>query len=191
VGPVKNGSQHVKFICKNTFLLAVDHFHRSNQKVPLFCYMKATSLMQNKQCKNSIDTPPPSCLRHCRSFAKPPKQVQVVCECILVIRGYKEISWKSAKGMMSEGNFLRSLMEMDCDSIIASQVKTVKGKPTSILLIFLMLFFDPSSLKQLMKYLATKRKSTHRNSDASTLSYCIPSLPKEPQHQFGGDASHQ
>ncbi|TRY94050.1 hypothetical protein DNTS_011956 [Danionella cerebrum] len=61
-----------------------------------------------------------------RSFAKPPKQVQVVCECILVIRGYKEISWKTAKGMMSEGNFLRSLMEMDCDSINHSQVKTVK-----------------------------------------------------------------
>ncbi|XP_066546047.1 dynein axonemal heavy chain 10 [Amia ocellicauda] len=62
-----------------------------------------------------------------RSFAKPPKQVQVVCECILVMRGYKEISWKSAKGMMSEANFLRSLMEMDCDGIGTSQVKTVRG----------------------------------------------------------------
>nr|XP_015221526.1 PREDICTED: dynein heavy chain 10, axonemal [Lepisosteus oculatus] len=62
-----------------------------------------------------------------RSFAKPPKQVQVVCECILVMRGYKEISWKSAKGMMSEANFLRSLMEMDCDGISAGQVKVVRG----------------------------------------------------------------
>uniref|UniRef100_A0A3Q1G9E8 Dynein axonemal heavy chain 10 n=1 Tax=Acanthochromis polyacanthus TaxID=80966 RepID=A0A3Q1G9E8_9TELE len=60
------------------------------------------------------------------SFAKPPKQVQVVCECILVLRGYKEISWQSAKGMMSEANFLRSLMEMDCDSINNNQVRTVK-----------------------------------------------------------------
>ncbi|XP_036382121.1 dynein heavy chain 10, axonemal [Megalops cyprinoides] len=62
-----------------------------------------------------------------RSFAKPPKQVQAVCECILVMRGHKEISWKAAKGMMSEANFLRSLMEMDCDSINSNQVKTVKG----------------------------------------------------------------
>ncbi|MGH0156714.1 UNVERIFIED_CONTAM: hypothetical protein FKN15_032047 [Acipenser sinensis] len=62
-----------------------------------------------------------------RSFAKPPKQVQVVCECILVMRGHKEISWKSAKGMMSEANFLRSLMEMDCDAISVNQVKTVRG----------------------------------------------------------------
>ncbi|XP_062273833.1 dynein axonemal heavy chain 10 [Scomber scombrus] len=62
-----------------------------------------------------------------RSFAKPPKQVQVVCECILVMRGHKEISWQSAKGMMSDPNFLRSLMEMDCDSINNNQVRTVKG----------------------------------------------------------------
>uniref|UniRef100_A0A3B3TNK4 Dynein axonemal heavy chain 10 n=1 Tax=Poecilia latipinna TaxID=48699 RepID=A0A3B3TNK4_9TELE len=62
-----------------------------------------------------------------RSFAKPPKQVQVVCECILVLRGYKEISWQSARGMMSEANFLRSLMEMDCDAIANAQVRTVKG----------------------------------------------------------------
>uniref|UniRef100_A0A3Q3B280 Dynein axonemal heavy chain 10 n=1 Tax=Kryptolebias marmoratus TaxID=37003 RepID=A0A3Q3B280_KRYMA len=60
------------------------------------------------------------------SFAKPPKQVQVVCECILVLYGYKEISWQSAKGMMSETNFLRSLMEMDCDSISNVQIRTVK-----------------------------------------------------------------
>lgn len=66
-----------------------------------------------------------------RSFAKPPKQVQVVCECILVMRGYKEINWQSAKAMMSEPNFLRSLMEIDCDSIHNNQVRTVKSKWTS------------------------------------------------------------
>lgn len=54
--------------------------------------------------------------------------MQVVCESILVLRGYKDISWLSAKGMMSEANFLRSLMEMDCDSITNSQVAMVKGK---------------------------------------------------------------
>lgn len=45
-----------------------------------------------------------------------------------MLRGYKEISWQSAKGMMSEANFLRSLMEMDCDSIGNHQVRTVKGE---------------------------------------------------------------
>ncbi|KAL7986703.1 hypothetical protein Chor_012986 [Crotalus horridus] len=61
------------------------------------------------------------------SFAKPPKQVQTVCECILIMRGYKELNWKTAKGMMSEANFLRSLMEIDFDSITQTQVKSVRG----------------------------------------------------------------
>jgi dynein heavy chain len=63
-----------------------------------------------------------------RSFAKPPKQVQTVCECILIMKGYKEINWKTAKGMMSDPNFLRSLMEIDFDSISQSQVKNIKGE---------------------------------------------------------------
>ncbi|XP_010134250.1 PREDICTED: dynein heavy chain 10, axonemal, partial [Buceros rhinoceros silvestris] len=62
-----------------------------------------------------------------RSFAKPPKQVQGVLECVLIIRGYKELNWKTAKGMMSEANFLRSLMEIDFDGITHSQVKSVRG----------------------------------------------------------------
>ncbi|XP_043835576.1 dynein axonemal heavy chain 10 [Dromiciops gliroides] len=62
-----------------------------------------------------------------RSFAKPPKQVQTVCECILIMKGYKELNWKTAKGMMSDPNFLRSLMEMDFDSITQSQVKNIRG----------------------------------------------------------------
>lgn len=68
----------------------------------------------------------------CRSFAKPPKQVQGVCECILTLRGYKESSWQAAKGMMSEANFLRSLMEMDCDAITNNQVSSVKSTLSSI-----------------------------------------------------------
>lgn len=71
-----------------------------------------------------------NCLLHLfsRSFAKPPKQVQGVLECVLIIRGYKEINWKTAKAMMSEANFLRSLMEIDFDGITQSQVKSVRGK---------------------------------------------------------------
>lgn len=38
------------------------------------------------------------------------------------MRGIKEVSWKSAKAMMSEANFLKSLMEMDVDGINSSQV---------------------------------------------------------------------
>ncbi|KAL8575827.1 Dynein heavy chain 10, axonemal [Nucella lapillus] len=62
-----------------------------------------------------------------RSFAKPPKAVQTVCECIAIVRGLKEISWKSAKGMMSDPNFLKQLKEMDVDSITSKQTSAVKA----------------------------------------------------------------
>ena len=58
----------------------------------------------------------------CRSFAKPPKQVQTVCECIVILRGFKEVNWKTAKGMMADTNFLNTLQNMDVDGISQAQV---------------------------------------------------------------------
>ena len=46
---------------------------------------------------------------------------------LILIAGIKEVSWKSAKGMMSEANFLKALTEMDVDAITAKQTATVKG----------------------------------------------------------------
>ena len=48
--------------------------------------------------------------------------MQTVCECIVALRGYKEINWKTAKGMMAETNFLSSLQNMDVDGISQGQV---------------------------------------------------------------------
>nr|XP_049701305.1 dynein axonemal heavy chain 10 [Helicoverpa armigera] len=62
-----------------------------------------------------------------RSFATPPEAVQTVCECVAIIRGVKDISWKGAKGMMADPNFLRNLQEMNCDLITQNQVKAVKA----------------------------------------------------------------
>lgn len=58
----------------------------------------------------------------CRSFAKPPKQVQTVCECIVIMRGFKEVNWKTARGMMADTNFLNTLQHMDVDGISQAQV---------------------------------------------------------------------
>ncbi|XP_050294970.1 dynein axonemal heavy chain 10 [Anthonomus grandis grandis] len=62
-----------------------------------------------------------------RSFATPPEAVQVVCECIVILRGYKEVSWKTAKGMMAEASFLRTLQEMNCDAITLAQQRACKA----------------------------------------------------------------
>ena len=48
----------------------------------------------------------------------------------MVMRGYKEVSWKQAKGMMSEANFLKSLTEMDVDGITSTQVP--RNRPLSL-----------------------------------------------------------
>lgn len=61
-----------------------------------------------------------------RSFAKPPKEVQKVCECICVIKAIKDTSWKSAKGMMSNTDFKTSLQALDVDAITGNQIKAVK-----------------------------------------------------------------
>ena len=63
---------------------------------------------------------------HCRSFATPPEPVMIVCECVAIIRGYKEISWKTAKGMMTDPNFLRTLQETNCDLITGTQIRNIK-----------------------------------------------------------------
>lgn len=51
--------------------------------------------------------------------------MQTVCECIVILRGYKEVNWKTAKGMMAETNFLNSLQHMDVDGISQGQVLVV------------------------------------------------------------------
>lgn len=62
-----------------------------------------------------------------RSFATPPESVQIVCECVAIIKGYREISWKIAKQMMAEGNFLKSLQELNCDNITQKQVASIRA----------------------------------------------------------------
>ena len=40
----------------------------------------------------------------------------------MILRGFKEVNWKTAKGMMAETNFLASLQNMDVDGITQNQV---------------------------------------------------------------------
>jgi dynein heavy chain len=62
-----------------------------------------------------------------KSFAKPPKEVQKVLECICVIKNIKDLSWKSAKGLMSQNDFKSSLQTLDVDAISSNQIKLIKN----------------------------------------------------------------
>ncbi|VDM31178.1 unnamed protein product [Hydatigera taeniaeformis] len=63
-----------------------------------------------------------------RSFVKPPRPVQVVSECICVLKGSSEVSWKVAKAMMADVNFLQSLQTIDVDAIGSKQLASVKER---------------------------------------------------------------
>lgn len=88
----------------------------------------AEALPALEQARLALDELDKSDVTEIRSFSKPPKSVQVTSECICVFKGYKEISWKTAKGMMADTNFLYSLQTMDVDNISAKQSAIVKGK---------------------------------------------------------------
>ncbi|CAL1680177.1 unnamed protein product [Lasius platythorax] len=61
-----------------------------------------------------------------RSFATPPEPVQIVSECVAMLRGVKDVSWKGAKGMMSDPGFVRTLQEMNCEQITLKQQQAVR-----------------------------------------------------------------
>ncbi|CAD5121743.1 DgyrCDS10220 [Dimorphilus gyrociliatus] len=65
-------------------------------------------------------------VREIRSFAKPVYIIQRVCESIVVLNGIKEVSWRSAKTMMSEANFLKNLKDINVDNITNKQLHNVK-----------------------------------------------------------------
>ena len=81
-----------------------------------------------------------------RSFAKPPPEVQGVCECIVILKGYKEKSWSVAKGMMADTNFLSSLKNMDVDGIGHGQVSctmvTITMATIAVVVIFIMVIIN-------------------------------------------------
>ena len=62
-----------------------------------------------------------------KSFAKPNIAVQKVCECVMILKGLSNVSWSGAKAMMTDTNFLKSLLEFDKDAIKDKQAKELKA----------------------------------------------------------------
>ena len=46
-----------------------------------------------------------------------------MCECVVILRNLKDVSWAGAKVMMADTQFLRSLVEFDKDSLSEKQVR--------------------------------------------------------------------
>ncbi|RKO97568.1 hypothetical protein CAUPRSCDRAFT_10766 [Caulochytrium protostelioides] len=87
----------------------------------------AEALPALEQARIALNNLSSSEITEIRSFAKPPREVQKVCECICVLKNIRDVSWKSAKGMMSDTGFKASLSALDVDNISSAQVKQVKA----------------------------------------------------------------
>ena len=63
-----------------------------------------------------------------RAFKNPPRAVETICNCIVIMKGIREVNWRSAQGLMADTNFLDNLKKMDFDSLTNRQVSAVKGR---------------------------------------------------------------
>jgi dynein heavy chain len=52
--------------------------------------------------------------------------VPQVCECVVILKDMKDVSWAGAKVMMTDPGFLKSLVDFDKDGLSDKQVKRVK-----------------------------------------------------------------
>lgn len=56
-----------------------------------------------------------------------PYNVQV-CECVVILKNLKDVSWAGAKSMMADTGFLKGLVEFDKDSLSEKQVTFTQAK---------------------------------------------------------------
>lgn len=57
----------------------------------------------------------------------PSEVEQIICECILILKGAKEISWKIVKSAFAEENFIKTLIDLNCDAVTYKQLLLCKS----------------------------------------------------------------
>lgn len=57
----------------------------------------------------------------------PPEPVEMVGECFLILKGIRDASWKTVRSVMVEENFIKSLVDMNCDAITSKQLSQCKN----------------------------------------------------------------
>jgi dynein heavy chain len=67
-----------------------------------------------------------------RAFKNPPRAVETICNCIVIMKGIREVNWRSAQGLMADTNFLENLKKMDFDSLSNRQISAVKDLVTGL-----------------------------------------------------------
>jgi dynein heavy chain len=95
-----------------------------------------------------------------RTFNNPPRAVETVSNCIVIFKGIREVSWRSAQALMADTNFLDTLKKMDFDNITNRQIVAVRELVTGLEKDFDIKDIDSSTKKE-NEYIK-KMKSTSK-----------------------------
>lgn len=57
----------------------------------------------------------------------PPEDVEVVGECFLILKGIRDVSWKSVRTAMLDEDYFKCLSDINCDLISLKQLSQCKG----------------------------------------------------------------
>lgn len=86
----------------------------------------ADALLELDTSKKALKTLTNSDVAEFKSFPSPPQPIQIVGECLAIIKGSDEISWESFQNLVSNLNFLEFLQELDIHEIMTKQHQLIK-----------------------------------------------------------------
>ncbi|TGZ71294.1 hypothetical protein CRM22_002727 [Opisthorchis felineus] len=86
----------------------------------------AEALPAVEAARNALDELEKNDVTEIRAFATPPKPVQMVGEALCHILQANEISWKAARGLMADANFISTLQQMDVEAIPLKNIQNLK-----------------------------------------------------------------
>lgn len=87
----------------------------------------STAMQPLKAAKERVIQLEKSDLNEMLGTETPMEAIETVGECFVILKGIRDVSWKTVRSIMSEENFFTSLMEMNCDSITSKQLTACKN----------------------------------------------------------------
>nr|CAK6928266.1 unnamed protein product [Fasciola hepatica] len=86
----------------------------------------AEALPAVEAARHALDDLEKNDVTEIRAFATPPKPVQMVGEALCHVLQSSEISWKAARGLMADANFISMLQQLDVEQIPVKNIQNLK-----------------------------------------------------------------
>lgn len=89
--------------------------------------MITTALQRLQAAKSRLVDLNESELNEMLEIETPPETIEIIGECFIILKGIRDVSWKTVRSIMTEESFLNSLMEINCDAITSKQLVQCKN----------------------------------------------------------------